>query len=395
MIPLIGTPRINEMEFPQGADPEEVFFSLNPNDLEAADSAWMTGMGPQGSMDSNGLPRPGDSSTPMDPTRPTHRVDGQSRGTDRNHTSSRGTDSDSATQNAANAEGSGGAGDSRGNENTSEKMNSGDHARFQQNLRNAQKEGMKNGVENFMEGLDERTLDRLRKAGANRRKNSVTSSNEERISSMAKRASKSSLGGDAQKTAAVTAVAGIARALSDPGQGAERPVSIDPISSIGLGGGAGARATAAQAVDATTAASSKANIQARFEDLLSQVKDTDSGDSVLRIQDTEAGELEVRVTTNGQDLSVRVHALDATLRDRMLETLPELKEALLAEGLVEGQVDVGEQGLSDSNSSQGGSGHPNEEGSNAPSNTTRVAPQTEHSNTPDNRVDNGRFHVVA
>jgi hypothetical protein len=395
MIPLIGTPSINEMEFPRGADPEEVFFSLDPNDLEAADSGWMTGMGPQGSMDSNGLPRSGDNGTPMNPTHPTHRMDGQNRGDDRNNASSRKTDSDSATQRAANGEDSGSAGDTRGNESPAEKLNSGDQARFQQTLRNAQKEGMKNGVENFMESLDERALDRLRKAGANRRKNSSNSGKEEQINSMTKRPSKSNLGGDAQKTAAVTAVAGIARALSDPGQGAERPVSIDPLSSIGLGGESGTKATAPQTVGATTTASTKANMQARFEDLLAQVKDSDSGESVLRIQDTEAGELEVRVTTNGQDLSVRVHALDATLRDRMLETLPELKEALLAEGLVEGQVDVGEQGLSDSNSNKKGADHPHEEAPSGPLNTSRVAPRTEHSNTPNNTMGNGRFHVVA
>ena len=113
------------------------------------------------------------------------------------------------------------------------------------------------------------------------------------------------------------------------------------------------------------------------------------------MQDTEAGELEVRVSTNGQDLIVRVHAQDVTLRDRMLETLPELQQALAEEGLVEGRVDVGEQGLNGSGSEQGG---PGEERQDAPTQTRGVSTtpsSTQNFDEPVPGLGNGRFHVVA
>ena len=36
MIPLIGTPRIGELELPKGADPVDVIFPLDPSALDSA-----------------------------------------------------------------------------------------------------------------------------------------------------------------------------------------------------------------------------------------------------------------------------------------------------------------------------------------------------------------------
>ena len=165
--------------------------------------------------------------------------------------------------------------------------------------------------------------------------------------------------------------------------------------SIAMGGELGARGQAAKTIAATTATQNHAGTQARFEELLAQVKETNSGEAVLRVQDTEAGELEVRVSTNGQDLIVRVHAQDVTLRERMLETLPELEQALAAEGLVDGRVDVGEQNLSRSGSGTGDAGTRDQD---APtqSNTGAAAPHVKQDfNEPMSGLNNGRFHVVA
>ena len=393
MIPLIGTPRISELEMPQGADPVDALFPLDPNALESADSAWMTGMGPHGPMDTSQPSGYGTSTSSTNDSSQAHRLDGSGDG--RSAQTTRGDDAESGTRNAHSADDASRSREGAGNEATTEKLSTNDHARFQQTLRNAHKAGLKNGVDNLMEGLDERAMDQLRKAGANRRKSSGDTTSAERMSGIAKRVKQANLGGDAQKTAAVTAVTGIARALSEQGQGAERPVSIDSFGSIAMSGEGGARSQAAKAVDASTANSTRAGAQARFEELLAQVKETNSGESVLRVQDKDAGELEVRVSTNGQDLIVRVHAQDVTLRERMLESLAALEQALTAEGLVEGRVDVAEDNLARSSDGQAET----EDGENdAPIKSppeNRPFPTTQDFNEPTGGLANGRFHVVA
>lgn len=66
-------------------------------------------------------------------------------------------------------------------------------------------------------------------------------------------------------------------------------------------------------------------------------------DAVIRLNDGEAGPLEVRVRRDGQDLSVRVRAEDLGLRQQMLESLPEIRRELAKASLVEGRIDVSEQ----------------------------------------------------
>ena len=186
-----------------------------------------------------------------------HRVNSEGRGDTRSAST---PGENAAEQRAGRSQGADDAsrsGESRGGDAAADKTAASDQARFQQALRSAQKEGLRNGIDNLMEGIDERAMDRLRKAGANRRKASTDNSNVERMSALARRVKKANLGGDAQKTAAVAAVTGIARALSENGQGAERPVSIDTIGSIAMGGELGARgvdAADAGSVDTTAAA---------------------------------------------------------------------------------------------------------------------------------------------
>jgi flagellar hook-length control protein FliK len=70
-------------------------------------------------------------------------------------------------------------------------------------------------------------------------------------------------------------------------------------------------------------------------------------DAVIRLAQSAAGALEVKVKREGKDLSLRVRADDMALRQVMLDTLPELKQELQKANLVQGHIEVAEEGIDD------------------------------------------------
>jgi len=127
------------------------------------------------------------------------------------------------------------------------------------------------------------------------------------------------------------------------------------------------------------------------------VNTDDSGDAVLRLQDTEAGSLEVRVRVDGKDLFVALRAEDAAMREQMLQDIKEVQRQLAEEGLVEGNVHVGEFGTSDGQNSteQNQENNPGQQdslGLNKPSQTQNTP---SHSETIETSTEIGKLHVVA
>jgi len=93
---------------------------------------------------------------------------------------------------------------------------------------------------------------------------------------------------------------------------------------------------------------------AEVKDLIRNLKMGESNETILRVEDTEAGNLEVHIRMDGADLAVQIRAEDVGLRSRMLDRIGNLEDALRQENLVDGQVNVSEYEMNgDSGTPQG------------------------------------------
>jgi len=93
---------------------------------------------------------------------------------------------------------------------------------------------------------------------------------------------------------------------------------------------------------------------AEVKDLIRNLKMGESNETILRLEDTEAGNLEVHIRMDGADLAVQIRAEDVGLRSRMLDRIGNLEDALRQENLVDGQVNVSEYEMNgDSGTPQG------------------------------------------
>jgi flagellar hook-length control protein FliK len=90
--------------------------------------------------------------------------------------------------------------------------------------------------------------------------------------------------------------------------------------------------------------SSTMGLDPEVSEALRNVRIEDPGDTVLRLNETDAGKLEVRIRASGDDLVVLVKAEEQALRQKMIDGLPELRKALDRAELVAGRVDVAEFG---------------------------------------------------
>ncbi|MBD88743.1 MAG: hypothetical protein CL940_00200 [Deltaproteobacteria bacterium] len=90
---------------------------------------------------------------------------------------------------------------------------------------------------------------------------------------------------------------------------------------------------------------------------LRNVRIEDPGDTVLRLNETDAGQLEVRIRANGDDLMVLVKAEEQALRQKMLDGLPDVRKALDRAELVAGRVDVAEYGAFENEARGDGDDH--------------------------------------
>jgi len=77
-------------------------------------------------------------------------------------------------------------------------------------------------------------------------------------------------------------------------------------------------------------------------DGLAFVNSSGGDDAVIRLSDTEAGKLEVRLRRDGENLSLRLKADDPSGRQQMLDGMSDLRRELVKSDLVEGRVDVAE-----------------------------------------------------
>ena len=148
---------------------------------------------------------------------------------------------------------------------------------------------------------------------------------------------------------------------------------------------------------------------------LKNVRTEDPGDTVLRLRETDAGQLEVRIRSNGDNLMVLVKAEEQALRQKMVEGLPELRRALDKAELVAGRVDVAEYGAFENetrgdsesrNSSAENSFEDNLErhaqgeaesidGSGARADNDPDAASSQRATTPSSsRTEDGRLHVI-
>ena len=70
-------------------------------------------------------------------------------------------------------------------------------------------------------------------------------------------------------------------------------------------------------------------------------------DAIIRVSEGTAGALQVKVKREGDDLTLRVRAEDLAMRQVMAESFPELKTELQRANLVEGEIEIREDGIED------------------------------------------------
>jgi hypothetical protein len=93
--------------------------------------------------------------------------------------------------------------------------------------------------------------------------------------------------------------------------------------------------------------------KARFENAM---RATESGDTTVKFSDAKLGNIEARISLNGQDISIRLSADDSASRQGLMDVLAEIRRELKEAQLVEGKVDVSqerERGFSDDESDHG------------------------------------------
>ncbi|MGM0577161.1 MAG: flagellar hook-length control protein FliK [Myxococcota bacterium] len=97
---------------------------------------------------------------------------------------------------------------------------------------------------------------------------------------------------------------------------------------------------AVQPVLPPTPAAPTQALDPRVSEALQLLYETGRAETVVRVSDTEAGNLEARVRMEGSDLHVRLRADEALRHQRLLDALPQVRRELDREGLVDGRVHV-------------------------------------------------------
>jgi len=104
------------------------------------------------------------------------------------------------------------------------------------------------------------------------------------------------------------------------------------------------------------AAKSKTNTneaKARFENAMRAME---SGDTTVKFSDAKLGNVEARISLNGQDISVRLSVDDSASRQGLMDVLAEIRRELKEARLVQGKIDVSqerERGFQDESSNNG------------------------------------------
>lgn len=132
---------------------------------------------------------------------------------------------------------------------------------------------------------------------------------------------------------------------------------------------------------------------AEVRDLIQTLKQGESNEAILRVEDTEAGNLEVHIRLDGADLAVQIRAEDVGLRRTMLDRFSALESALASEGLVDGQVEVSEYDMGGSDSGTQSQSQEEFKPMTETQNETGNGAETELSQ--ETSIHDGLVHVVA
>jgi len=280
-----------------------------------------------------------------------------------------------------------------------------DNLKLQQALRTAQraqkaaiKAGMQSG--NSEEGIQKTQNIRSGKVAATQLQDKTENSPDAiRLAQTALRARKGEAAAAKRMSQITQAISKAARSMMDQQASGSKvdTSSMDGLSNMTLGETTNLSNNQQHQQVLTAKAAAPANPMADFNEWMKLVQTDDSGDAVLRLQDTEAGSLEVRVRVDGKDLFVALRAEDAAMREQMLQDLKEVQRQLANEELVEGTVHVGEFGTSggesqlDQNTSQE-STPDNQQGLNQTNKTRNTMSQSE---TVETSTEIGKLHVVA
>ena len=160
--------------------------------------------------------------------------------------------------------------------------------------------------------------------------------------------------------AAVQGASETAQTVVEAAKNAVKAVQVKagpaPTSAATAGGLADLKAEVDTGDSRSQAAKSKTDTndaKARFENAMRAME---SGDTTVKFADAKLGNVEARISLNGQDLSVRLSVDDTASRQGLMDVLAEIRRELKEARLVQGKIDVSrerERGFQDDSSSNG------------------------------------------
>jgi len=343
LLPKIGTPNLAELELPEMAMMTEEAFQMEDYNTEREDLGYLANQPHLDTRTSEYGAQNGrrDSTTDVRDTRTqTSRTEGER--TQRN--SSMDTSNSGARSEASPEEG--GTTSARADGNHSSMMNR--MSEFQSVIKKMTQAKNLARVDRELQGM--KSLKKMDGARAGHNGEGAESvAGTEAAQNAANRAQKSAQASENAKSQQVRSVADMAKSIK---------MNTDTTTNAKVDGAMFTDSFKNEATQKTTpgakVAMTKLAESAEVRDLIQNLKQGESNEAILRVEDTEAGNLEVHIRLDGADLAVQIRAEDVGLRRNMLDRFGTLESALASEGLVDGKVQVSEYDMGDSGSGQYG-----------------------------------------
>ena len=339
LLPKIGTPNVAELELPEMAMMTEESFQMDDYEMGREDLGYLAG---QAHMDTrtsdygaqNG---PRDSTTDVRDTRTqTSRTEGER--TQRN--SSMDTSNSGARSEASPEEGGSTSARADGSQpSVMDRM-----SEFQAVVKKMTQAKNLAKVDRELQGMKSlRNADGVRGGKGNEGAEAIAGT--EAAQNAANRAANNNQAADQAKAQQVRAVGDVAKSMKMTADQTPTAKTDVAMFTDTLKNEMTQKTTATPKVSLT-----KLSESAEVRDLIQTLKQGDSNEAVLRVEDTEAGNLEVHIRLDGADLAVQIRAEDVGLRRTMLDRFSSLESALASEGLVDGKVQVSEYDMGSSDS---------------------------------------------
>lgn len=344
LMPKIGTPRLAELEFPEMAVMEEESFQLNPGPEDRHDLGYLANPADAGSSHS----QYGVTEGPRDMSRST---DARDQGITKSRTEGetpRETRMDTSSPSGRSAS----SPDEGGAASTAEPTANGSvmdrMSEFQEVLKKMAKGKNLGRVDRSAE---EKAVARELK-GVEQAKD--TGAAEQVAGAQGARQGTAGKGSDGMMNNS-DAIRNVQRS-ADSQKALRNPTDGNAAGKFGA-----ALNQASEEVNSSTGASGKKLVgklldSPELQEAMQNLKTRESNEAVLRIEDTELGNLEVRIQLDGNDLAVQLRAEDSSMRQRMQERFATVAEALEQEGLVDGSVRVSDYDPSEERSFSHGEG---------------------------------------